>query len=85
MLRRFILLLALAGAASAGEKLTLDQVLTDVRARNPEIGAVQARAAAQRERMAQAGAWDDPVVGIEAMRNDTRFFDYDSLELQLTQ
>lgn len=85
MVRLLALLLALAVTVSAGEKLTIDQVLADVRGRNPEIGAARARAAAQRERVVQAGAWEDPVAGVEAMRNDTRFFNYDTLELQLTQ
>lgn len=85
MLRRLILLLLCAIFAHANEPLTLERVLDEVRVRNPDIGAAQARAAARRERATQAAAWEDPVVGLELQRADTRLFNYDTLELQLTQ
>ncbi len=84
-----LLLLALLGrAVSAAEApLTLEQVLADVRAKHPEIKSATALAAADRERIVQAGAWDDPVAGLELQRmnNNARLFSYDTAEFQLSQ
>jgi len=67
--------------------LTLDQVLEDVRAKHPEIKSATAIAAADRERIVQAGAWEDPVAGLELQRmnNNARIFSYDTAELSLSQ
>lgn len=74
-----------SGATAA--PLTLDQVLADVRAKHPEIKSATALAAADRERIVQAGAWEDPVAGLELQRmnNNTRIFSYDMAELSLSQ
>jgi outer membrane protein, heavy metal efflux system len=78
---------ALAQVASvATPPLTLDGVITDVRAHHPEIRAAAAGAAADRERIVQAGAWEDPVAGLELQRmNNTRLLGYDAAEFQFSQ
>ena len=82
-----LLLLLARPASAAGDPLTLAQVLADVRARHPEIGSANATAAADRERIVQSGAWEDPVAGLELQRmnNNTRLFSYDMAEVSLSQ
>jgi len=82
-----LLLLLARSAAAAGDPLTLAQVLADVRARHPEIGSANATAAADRERIVQSGAWEDPVAGLELQRinNNTRLFSYDMAEVSFSQ
>jgi outer membrane protein TolC len=66
--------------------LTLEQVLADVRANHPEIRSAVMSAGADRERIAQATSWEDPVVGLELQRMNNRdLFSYDAAELQLSQ
>jgi outer membrane protein, heavy metal efflux system len=82
----FILLLGAAAASIAAEPLTLAQVLADVRARNPQLRAANANAAADRERVKQSGAWDDPVAGLEIQRETTnRLNSYDAAEFSVSQ
>lgn len=77
---------AVAAAARAAEPLTLAQVLAQVRAQNPQLRAASATAAADRERIKQAGAWEDPVAGLEFQReSNNRFSTYDHAELSLSQ
>lgn len=82
-------LFALLGRSvfAAGAPLALDQVLAEVRARHPEIKSATATAAADRERVTQAGAWEDPVAGVELQRmnNNARVFSYDTAEFSLRQ
>ena len=88
-----VILLALLGLTAGASTpaalapLTLEQLLADVRARHPEIKSATALAAADRERSVQAGAWEDPVAGLELQRmnNNTRVFSYDTAELSLSQ
>lgn len=84
-----LLLLVLLGRAvfAAADPLTLEQVLADVRARHPDIKSATATAAADRERIVQSGAWEDPVAGLELQRmnNNARVFSYDTAELSLSQ
>lgn len=76
----------LLGTAHAAEPLTLAQVLADVRARNPQLRASSAMAAADRERVQQAGAWEDAVAGLEIQRESSnRLTTYDAAEFSLTQ
>lgn len=78
--------LVLAPNAGAAEPLTLDQVLADVRARNPQLRAATATAAADRERVKQATAWEDPVAGLEFQRESSnRLTTYDQAEVSFTQ
>ena len=74
-------------SALAGEApLTLEQVLADVRTRHPALHAAGATAAAERERASQAGAWEDPVAGLEFQRDATnRLSTYDHAEFSVTQ
>jgi cobalt-zinc-cadmium efflux system outer membrane protein len=66
--------------------LSLPQVLAEVQARNPQIRSAAATAAADRERIAQAGAWEDPVAGFELQRESSnRLSTYDAAELSVTQ
>ena len=85
----FLLLFVFLGgtAFSAAAPLTLDQLLADVRARHPEIKSATATAAADRERIVQAGAWEDPVAGLELQRmnNNARVFSYDTAQFSLSQ
>ncbi|MSU25065.1 MAG: hypothetical protein EXS32_14755 [Opitutus sp.] len=84
----FLFSLALLTRVSAAEgELTLDQVLEDVRAHHPQIRAAGALTAAAHERIAQAGAWEDPVAGLELQRmnNNSRPLSYDAAELQFSQ
>jgi outer membrane protein, heavy metal efflux system len=79
--------LALALSARGAEPLTLDQVLAEVRARNPQLRAATAVAAADRERVKQAGAWEDPVAGLEIQREGatSRLASYDAAEFSISQ
>jgi outer membrane protein TolC len=78
--------LAAAMPRSAAEPLTLAQLLVEVRQRNPQLRAAASTAAADRERIAQAGAWEDPVAGLEVMREGTnRLTTYSAAEFSLSQ
>ena len=62
---RFLLLcLAASAMAGAADKLTLPRVLREVSEQHPQVRAAQALAAAEREKISQASAWDDPTVGV---------------------
>ncbi|HEX2851677.1 MAG TPA: TolC family protein [Opitutaceae bacterium] len=75
-----------ASAARADDKLTLARVLKDVGEQHPQVRAAQALAAADRERIPQASAWDDPTVGIEHMRRDNlRILRADETEFSVSQ
>lgn len=77
---------ASAALARAAEPLTLGEVLKDVRAHNPQLRSAAATAAADRERIRQAGAWEDPVAGLELQRETSnRLSTYDNAELSLSQ
>jgi outer membrane protein, heavy metal efflux system len=78
----------LAGTVFAADaaSLSLPQLLADVRAHHPELKAGMAIAGADREKIVQADAWEDPVAGIELQRmNNTQLFGYDTAEFQLSQ
>jgi cobalt-zinc-cadmium efflux system outer membrane protein len=78
--------IALAANLAAAEPLTLEQLLADVRARNPQLRSATATAAADRERIKQATAWEDPVAGLEFQReNSNRLSTYDQAEVSFTQ
>ncbi|MBI5767668.1 MAG: TolC family protein [Verrucomicrobia bacterium] len=83
----FVLLAAAALPATAADSvLTLERVVGEVRAHNPQLRAATAMAAADRERIAQAAAWEDPVAGLEFQRDSSnRLTTYDHAELSLTQ
>lgn len=84
--RLLFLCLISALAARADDKLTLARVLKDVGEQHPQVRAAQALAAAERERIPQASAWDDPTVGIEHMRRDNlRLLRADETELSVSQ
>ncbi len=79
-------LLATVANMPAAEPLTLPQLLADLRARNPQLRAAGATAAADRERVKQAGAWEDPVVGLELQRAETNQLNtYDAAEFSISQ
>lgn len=84
-----LLLLSVASAALAAhadDTLSLARVLRDVGEQHPQIQAAQALAQAERERIPQASAWDDPTVGVEMMRRDTlRPNRYSELEWSVSQ
>jgi outer membrane protein TolC len=90
-MRRHLLLpllasLTLAASLPAAEPLTLDQALGEVRARNPQLRAAAATAGADRERVKQAGTWEDPVAGLEIQREHTsRLASYDAAEFSFSQ
>jgi len=78
--------MALCAGALAAEPLTLTQVVTDVRARNPQLRSATASAAADRERIKQSTAWEDPVAGLEVQRETSnRFTTYDAAEFSVSQ
>ena len=74
-------------AAETEPTLTLERVLADVRTSHPQLRAAGALTAAAHERVAQTGAWEDPVAGLELQRmnGNCRPFSYDAAELQLSQ
>lgn len=81
-----LLVAPVVAAGDAAPALTLEQVIADVRAHNQEIRSSVATAAADRERITQASAWDDPTAGLELQRmNNTDLFSYNTAELQLSQ
>lgn len=76
----------LAALVRGAESLTLDQVLGDVRARNPQLRSATALAGAERERVKQVGTWTDPVAGLEIQRETTnRLASYDAAEFSVAQ
>lgn len=83
------LLLALATSlplAAQEAALTLAEVLAEVRSRHPSLQAATATAAADRERVRQAGAWEDPTAGLELQRESSRRLStYDQAELSYSQ
>ncbi len=75
-----------AHARAADEPLALPRVLREVSEQHPQVRAAQALADAEREKIAQASAWADPVAGVEFMRRDTlRIFRSDETEFSLSQ
>ncbi|MCI0747616.1 MAG: TolC family protein [Verrucomicrobia subdivision 3 bacterium] len=68
---------ALAAAAGAAETnlLTLDSVITEVLAQNPALKSARANWQAMKERIPQARAWEDPMVGVDVERFGTTRFD----------
>ncbi|MSU48121.1 MAG: TolC family protein [Opitutus sp.] len=86
----FLISLAVVAAATSGataaEPLALSQVMADVRANNPQLRSAAATAAADRERVNQSAAWEDPVAGVEIQRLTTnRINKYDAAEFSLSQ
>lgn len=76
----FAVLLACAGRLFAAEPsgtnaLTLETVLREVLANNPTLKAARANWAAMKERIPQARAWEDPMVGVDVERSGTTRFD----------
>ncbi|MBC7365847.1 MAG: TolC family protein [Undibacterium sp.] len=66
--------------------LALTHVLREVAEQHPQVRAAQALADAEREKIARASAWDDPVAGVEFMRRDTlRPLRSDETEFSLSQ
>jgi outer membrane protein TolC len=77
-----------AGEMSSGatNRLALDTVIAAAVENNPRIRAARALAAAARERSIQAGAWDDPRVGVDVERfGTTRLFDWTGNEWMVSQ
>ena len=73
-------------SAAGAEPLTLAQIQADVRARNPQLRSAAALAAADRERIHQAGSREDAVAGLEFMRDSSRRLNtYDTAELSVRQ
>lgn len=88
MNHRWILIgVALVAFARAGEEpLTLERVLRDVTELHPQVQAARARAQAEREKIPQASAWEDPTVGVEMMREGTmRLNRYSAIEWSIAQ
>lgn len=84
--RLFLLCLASSVAARAAEPLTLAQVLRDVSEQHPQVRSARAIAQAEREKISQASAWDDPTVGVEMMRERSmRLNHYDMIEWSVAQ
>jgi outer membrane protein TolC len=84
------LVLGFAGVTSSpaaeSPPLTLAQIQAEVRARNPQLRAAGAAAAADRERIHQAGSREDAVAGLELMRDSSRrLTTYDTAELSIRQ
>lgn len=70
----------------AAEPLTLNRVMAEVRERNPQLRSATATAAADRERITQSTAWEDPVGGVEIQRmTSNRINSYDAAEFSLSQ
>jgi cobalt-zinc-cadmium efflux system outer membrane protein len=76
----------LLAVSHAAEGLTLAQIISEVRERNPQLRAAHATAAADREHINQSAAWEDPVAGIELQRAYTNQLNtYDAAELSVSQ
>lgn len=96
-MRRLLIALGLGLAAGAAAQtadvraaqqapLTLAQIQAEVRARNPQLRAAAALAAADHERITQAGSREDAVAGLELMRDSSRrITTYDTAELSVRQ
>ncbi len=66
--------------------LTLEQVVAAVRERHPALEAGRARIGAAEAAATGAGAWDDPLVGVEIMREGTTDpFDPSAFEWMIEQ
>ena len=70
----------------AGESLSERQIVRDALAANPMLKASAAKWAAMKERVPQAKAWDDPMVGVDFERmGTTRFDTYSGAEWMVAQ
>ncbi len=71
---------------ASGESLDEQQLVRDVLATNPMLKAAAAKWAAARERVPQAKAWEDPMVGVDFERmGTTRFGTYSDSEWMVSQ
>ncbi len=79
-----VALAALAGSAPAARALTLADVLREVDGANPMLTARRGMAAAAHQRVAPAGAWDDPMleVGVLNLPSSGRF-DMDPMTMRM--
>lgn len=75
-----------AFARGAEEPMTLERVLREVGEQHPQVRAARALAQAEREKIAQASAWEDPTVGAEMMRESSlRLNRYSAIEWSVAQ
>jgi outer membrane protein TolC len=75
----------MSGPTLAAEPLSIDAVLTEIRARNPQLRAARTRVDAAKERVPQARAWDDPRVGVDLERTNRRLLSYNDAEWTVSQ
>jgi len=69
-----------------GEPLAIETVLQEIRTTNPQLRAARERVEAAKERLPQAAAWDDPMVGIDFERSDSRrLTTYNDAEVMVSQ
>src|SRR5689334_18395736 len=67
--------MALPGTALIGETLSQHEVIVTVLRNNPRLRAAHAGWEMLRQRVPQAKAWDDPMVGVDVERRGTTRFD----------
>lgn len=82
----FLAALMTPAGIRAGETLSEQQVVREVLAANPMLKATAAKWTAFKERVPQAKAWDDPMVGVDFERmGSTRFTKYSDAEWMASQ
>ena len=82
----FLAVLTTPPGIRAGESLSEQQVVRDVLVANPMLMAAAAKWAAIKERVPQAKAWEDPMVGVDFERmGTTRFGIYSDSEWMASQ
>ncbi len=82
----FLAVLIAPAVILGGESLSERQIVRDVLAENPMLKASMAKWAAMKERVPQAKAWDDPMVGVDFERmGTTRFDTYTGAEWMVAQ
>ena len=74
--RRGLLLLAFVGGGlvARAETLSREDVMGAIRRANPSVKAARAGWEMMKERVPQARAWEDPMVGVDVERKDTTSF-----------
>ena len=73
-------------AGELGERLALEEVVSHALAANPMLKASAAKWSAMKDRVPQATAWEDPMVGVDFERmGTTRFSTYSDAEWMASQ
>lgn len=82
---KFILVIALFFIGAAARAASLDEWIDTALAKNPQLGAARQKWESMRQRVPQARAFEDPMIGVDVERDSTRFDDFHDNEWMLSQ